>query len=152
MKTDDLKRTQSARLIFLGILLFLLGLIVGLLVPVFANPRMGVSSHLEGVLNGMFLVLLGLIWERLELSTRWLRLTFWLAVYGTFVNWLGVLIAAVFDAGKMLGIAAEGKEGPPLAEGVVTFSLISLSLAMLMVSITILVGLKRGMNRSAASA
>lgn len=148
MKIDDLKRTQSARLIFLGILLFLLGLIVGLLVPVFANPRMGVSSHLEGVLNGMFLVLLGLIWERLELSARWLRLTFWLAVYGTFVNWLGVLIAAVFDAGKMLGIAAEGKEGPPLAEGVVTFSLISLSLAMLVISIAVLVGLKKGMNRS----
>jgi hydroxylaminobenzene mutase len=148
----DIKRTQSERLIYLGVWLFLLGLIVGLLVPVFANPRMGVSSHLEGVLNGMFLIMLGLIWSRLELSEKWLRLTFWLSIYGTFVNWGGILIAAIFDAGKMLGIAAEGQEGPPLAEGIVTFSLITLSLAMLIVSITILVGLKRGMNRSAASA
>ncbi len=148
----DFKRTQAERLIYLGAWLFLLGLIVGLLVPVFANPRMGVSSHLEGVFNGMFLIMLGLIWSRLELSEKWLRLTFWLSIYGTFVNWGGILIAAIFDAGKMLGIAAEGKEGPPLAEGIVTFSLITLSLAMLIVSITILVGLKRGMNRSAASA
>jgi hypothetical protein len=37
---------------FPGLLLFLLGLLVGLAAPVLANPRMGVSSHIEGVLNG----------------------------------------------------------------------------------------------------
>jgi len=132
-------------LIFLGVLLFLLGLIVGLIVPIFANPRMGVSSHLEGVMNGMFLIVLGLIWTRLDLSAKWLRITFWLSIYGTFINWLGILIAAIFDAGEMLGIAANGTKGPPIAESIVTFSLISLSIAMLVVCIIILIGLKRGM-------
>lgn len=146
MDTARLQRRQSDQLIFLGVLLFLLGLVTGLVVPAFANPRMGVSSHLEGITNGMFLVILGLIWPRMELSNRWFNLTFWLALYGTFVNWLGILIAAIFDAGKMLGIAAQGKEGPPAVEGLVTFSLISLSIAMVVVSVAILIGLKRGMK------
>jgi hydroxylaminobenzene mutase len=87
-----------------------------------------------------------LIWHKIELSDRWLKITFWLSVYGTFVNWFGILIAAIFDAGAMLGIVAHGKEGPPVAEGFVTFSLISLSIAMLIISVTVLIGLKRGMD------
>jgi len=47
-----------------GVLLFLLGLLTGLIVQKLANPRMGLSSHLEGVMNGTFLVVLGLIWPR----------------------------------------------------------------------------------------
>lgn len=140
------KRNQSNNLIFLGILLFLLGLIVGLIIPILANPRMGLSSHLEGVMNGMFLVILGLIWHKLELSIKWLKITFWLAVYGTFVNLFGILIAAIFNAGEMLGIAAKGSKGTPFAEGVVNFSLISLTIAMLLICVIILIGLKRGMN------
>jgi hydroxylaminobenzene mutase len=139
-------KKQANQLIILGVLLFLLGLIVGLFVPIFANPRMGLSSHIEGVLNGMLLILIGLVWSRLELSGRWLSITFWLAVYGTFANWLGILIAAIFDAGKMLTVAADGKEGSPVVEGIVNFSLISLSVAMIMVSIIILIGLVRSMK------
>lgn len=106
---------------------------------------MGLSSHLEGVMNGMFLVMIGLIWSKLELSDNWLRITFGLSIYGTFINWLGILVAAIFDAGEMLGIAANGKKGPPIAEGIVTFSLVTLSLAMIIICITILIGLRRGM-------
>ena len=143
---EKLKKSHSDRLIYLGILLFLFGLITGLLVPAFANPRMGVSSHIEGVLNGMLLVILGLIWTRLNLSERWLKISFWLAVYGTFANFLGILIAAIFNGGKMLGVVAEGKEGSPLVEGIIGFCLISLSIAMIIVSIATLVGLRRNMK------
>ncbi len=146
MKNNKLQEQHANRFIFLGVLLFLLGLVTGLLVPVLANPRMGVSSHLEGVMNGMFLIILGLIWPKLELSDKWLQITFWLSLYGTFINWFGILAAAVFDAGEMLGVAANGAKGPPLAEGIVTFCLISLSLSMLIICTTLLVGLKRGMN------
>lgn len=142
-------KKQSDQLIFSGVVLFFLGLIIGLMVPVFANPRLGVSSHIEGVLNGIFLIVIGLIWHKINLSNRWLKITFWLAIYGTFVNWFGILIAAIFNAGKMLGVAANGQEGPPIAEGVVTFSLISLSIAMVIICITILIGLYRNMKQNA---
>jgi hydroxylaminobenzene mutase len=146
MGNITLQKNQSDKLIFLGVLLFFLCLVVGLFVPVLANPRMGLSSHLEGVMNGIFLMVLGLIWNKVALSDKWLKITFWLAIYGTFVNWLGVLIAAIFNAGKMMGVAAQGQQGPPLAEGIVTFSLISLSFSMLIICITILIGLNRNMK------
>ena len=143
---EKLKKQHSDRLIFLGILLFLFGLIVGLLVPLFENARMGVSSHIEGVLNGMLLVILGLIWSKLKLSSGWLKINFWLAIYGTFANFVGILVAAVFNGGKMLGIMANGQEGAPVVEGIVAFSLISLSIAMIIVSLVTLIGLKRNIN------
>lgn len=146
MENSVLVKNQSNRLIYLGVLLFLLGLIVGLVVPLFANPRMGVSSHIEGVMNGMFLIILGLIWMKVSLSEKWLKITFWLVIYGTFMNWFGILVAAIFNAGEMLGIVAHGQKGPPLAEGFVTFSLLSLSMAMLIVSVAILIGLRRNMK------
>ena len=148
MELKLLKKKQSDLLIYLGVLLFFLGLITGLLIPALANPRMALSSHIEGVMNGMFLIILGLIWHKVDLSSRWLKITFWLAIYGTFANWLGILIAAVFDAGGMMTVAAEGKQGTPVAEGIVTFSLISLTIAMLVICITVLIGLVRNMNNS----
>jgi len=45
----------------LGMFLFFLGLITGLLETQFANPRMGRAAHLEGVINGILLVALGAI-------------------------------------------------------------------------------------------
>jgi len=148
MENATLKKKHSDQLIFLGVLLFLLGLVTGLVVPVFTNPRLGVSSHIEGVLNGIFLVVLGLIWHKVDLSNRWLTIGFWLALYGTFTNWLGILIAAIFNAGGMLGIAANGKEGSPLAEAIVQFCLVSLSIAMLAVAVIVLLGLKRNINQA----
>jgi len=50
------------------------------------DPRMALSSHLEGVMNGMFLVLVGLLWPRLSLSRRGQRWLPGLALYGTCAN------------------------------------------------------------------
>ncbi len=143
---ENLKKHQSDRLIFLGALLFLLALLIGLLVPILENPRMGVSSHIEGVINGILLIVLGLIWFKINLSNRWLKIIFWLAIYGTYANFIGILIAAIFNGGKMLGIMANGQEGTPIVEGIVGFSLISLSIAMIIVSVATLIGLRRNMN------
>jgi len=147
MEKSILKRHHSDRLILLGVLLFFLGLVIGLFAPLFANPRMGLSSHIEGVLNGIFLIVLGLIWNKIDLSYRWLKITFWLAVYGTFANWFSMLLAAIFNAGKSLTIAANGQEGPPFAEGTVMFFLISLSIAMLTICVTVMIGLIRNMRK-----
>jgi hydroxylaminobenzene mutase len=146
MENSNSQINQANRLIFFGVLLFLLGLIIGLFVPIFENPRMGVSSHIEGVLNGMLLIVLGLIWQKIKLSPQWLNITFWLAVYGTFANCIGILIAAIFNGGKMLDVMANGQEGPPIVEGIVGFSLISLSVAMIIVSVATLIGLRQNMK------
>ena len=144
MKNLQQMKKQADNLLFAGFFLFLLGLITGLIVPAFANPRLGLSSHIEGVLNGIFLIVLGLLWHKLELSGKTLKITYWLTLYGTFANWFGMLVAAVFNAGKMLGVAAGGQEGPPVAEALVAFLLVTLSLAMVIISVLVLVGLRKG--------
>ena len=142
----SLIKVQSNRLIFLGMLLFFLGLIVGLAVPAMVNPRMGLSTHLEGIMNGIVLILIGLIWNRLELGSRWLKITFWLLLYGSFANFIAVFIAAITGAGKMMPIAG-GKEGTPIIEGIISFLLISLALAMLTVCIFVMAGLYKSLNK-----
>lgn len=148
MEKSILIKNQGNKLIYYGILLFFFGLIVGLFVPIMANPRMGVSSHLEGIMNGIFLVVLGLIWGKVELSEKWLKITFWLSIYGTFANWFGILFASVFNAGKMLNIAANGQEGSAVEEVIVNFFLFSLSIAMIIICVAVLIGLKRNMNKA----
>ena len=142
---NDPRAKQANRLIFLGLLLFLLGLTVGLFVQNMKNPRMALSAHLEGVMNGMFLMVLGIIWKRLLLSAILLNATFWLAVYGTFANLIAVIIAAITGIGKMMPIAG-GQEGAEITDGLISFLLISLALSMLAVCIITLIGFYRHMK------
>lgn len=134
------KTQQSEKLIFLGVLLFFLGLVAGLFIPLMANPRMGLSTHLEGIMNGLFLCVLGLIWNRLNLPDRWIYLGFWLALYGTFANFLAVLISAITGAGKLMPIAG-GKDGDPFIESIISTLLITLTVSMLTVCLIVLAGL-----------
>jgi hypothetical protein len=52
-------KANDRRLMWHGMFLFLLGLITGLVEQRFTNIRMGLSAHLEGVMNGILLVALG---------------------------------------------------------------------------------------------
>ncbi len=133
-------------LLFLGILLFLFGLMVGLFIPLMTNPRMGLSAHLEGTLNGMFLIIIGIIWNKIALKDKWLKVLFWMAIYGSFANFVAVTIAAITGAGKMMPIAG-GIEGATVVEGSISFLLITLALAMITVCCILLVGLYKNFNR-----
>ncbi|MGD9589085.1 MAG: hypothetical protein AB7Q37_01525 [Pyrinomonadaceae bacterium] len=70
------KELTGNRLIRLGVLLLLIGLITGFVVPLVAIPRMGLASHIQGILNGMLLMILGVIWPKLQLSPRISLITF----------------------------------------------------------------------------
>lgn len=142
MSLDSRGRRRAHRLLQLGVALFLLGLLTGFGLPLMANPRMGLSSHLEGVMNGGVLVVLGLIWDRLRLGDRALSVTFWAAVYGTFANWATTLLAAIWGAGAMMPLAAGNQRGTAVQEALVSFGLWSLSLSMLVVCGLLLVGLR----------
>lgn len=147
MKNNMQTKQYADWLIFLGIVLFLLGLVIALFIPVMTNPRMGVSAHLEGALNGMFLVILGLIWSKVILQDKWLKITFGLTIYGSFANFAAVTIAAITGAGKMMPIAG-GKEGTPIIEGLISSLLISLALAMIAICCIVLTGLYKNIKQS----
>lgn len=142
------------RLLQLGVLLFLLGLLTGAAMPMFENPRMGLSSHLEAILNGLFLIALGLIWTRLNLGTLGKALTFWLAVYAGFANWTATLLAAYWGAGaSMMPLAGGGLTGSSAQELAISALLLSLSAAIVLACALVLWGLRGGtssaLNRNA---
>lgn len=115
----------------LGLVLFLLGLLTGFAVPALQNPRMGLSSHLEGVLNGIFLVLLGLLWPHIHLPYAWGVAAVVLVAYGAYANWLTTLLAAAWGAGhRNMPIAATDHVASAPKEFVVRFLLVSLSLSI----------------------
>ncbi len=131
MADRDLQEFRGHRLLQWGFVLFMLGLLIGFAVPILENPRMGLASHLQGITNGMFLVILGLVWPKLRLSAGGFRVLFWLAIYGTFANWVATGLAAFWGAGTAMPIAAVGHEGTAFQESLIMGLLLSLSLAMI---------------------
>lgn len=131
---------KSAQLIFWGMVLFFLGLITGLLIPAMTNQRMGLSAHLEGILNGLFLMILGLIWPKIKCTPGMLNLIYLLVLYAGFANFAAVLLAGFTGAGKMMPIAG-GAEGPELLELSIGFLLVSLTISILAAAVLLLYGL-----------
>lgn len=120
------------RLVFHGALLFLIGLLTGLVTGFAENPRMALSAHLEGVMNGTFLLVLGAAWGHIRLPPRAQTAAVWLLLYGTYVNWGTTLLSGLTGAGaKMLPLGGAGHHGPAWAEAIVPVGLLSLSVAML---------------------
>lgn len=132
------------RLIRLGVVLILLGLATGLAAGMFANPRMGLSSHIEGVMNGILLIALGAVWENVRLGPKAERAAFWSLAYGTSVNWLTTLLAAIWGAGSMMPIAAAGRSAAPWQEAIVTAGLLSLTAGMFLGLGLVAYGVLRG--------
>lgn len=136
--------TESQRsLLWHGMFLFLLGLVTGLVEQQFSNPRMGLAAHLEGVMNGIFLVALGAVWMEVRLSPRLKAGAYWSTLYGTYVNWAITTLAAGFGAASLSPITGAGHSALPWQETVVTFGFITVGIAMIAASVLILWGLRR---------
>lgn len=147
---DNLQAQLGHRVIRHGIVLFLLGLLTGLVLPVMQNPRMGLSSHLEAVMNGMFLMILGLVWQRLQLSNSALKWGYALSLFGTYTNWATTFLAGLWGAGaEMMPIAGAGFQGAAWQEILIKIGLGSLSLAMIAVCIIVLWGLRENRSENA---
>jgi len=132
---------HARRLLWHGVLLFLLGLVTGLAIPLITNHRMGLSAHLEALLNGILLLALGCLWPQLRLSARALTATFWLALYGTYANWFFTLLGAILGTKALTPQAGAGFNAAPLSEIVVGAGLVTLATVMLIVCVILLVGL-----------
>src|ERR1700750_1531229 len=96
----------NRRLMWHGMFLFLLGLATGMLERYFTNMRMGVSAHLEGVMNGTFLLVLGSIWTEVRLSPAAKTAAFWTVLYGTYANWFFTTLGAIFGTAAANPITA----------------------------------------------
>jgi hydroxylaminobenzene mutase len=134
---------HKRRLMWHGMFVFLLGLLTGLAEQKFNNPRMGLAAHLEGVMNGTFLLALGAVWMEVRLSPRLKAAAYWSALYGTYANWGVTLLAAIFGTAAMSPITAAGHSAQSWKEGLVTFGFMSVGVVILAFSILALWGLRR---------
>jgi hydroxylaminobenzene mutase len=122
--------------------LFLIGLVTGFAEQHFANVRMGLAAHLEGVMNGTFLVAIGAIWNEVRLPPRTKVIAYWTALYGTYVNWLVTTLAAAFGTAALSPITAAGHSGQPWQESLVMAGFMSVGVAIVAFSVLALWGLR----------
>src|SRR5262245_19219337 len=131
----------ARNLVQYGMFLFLLGLLTGFFEQRFTNVRMGLSAHLEGVMNGTFLMALGAIWTRVRLPRLASHVAFATALYGTYSNWGTTTVAAMLGTAANNPIAAAGQRGLPWQENLIAAAFLSVALSMLISAAVILWGL-----------
>ena len=107
---------RAHRLFFHGMLLVVVGLVVGLVVPAFANPRMGLSAHTGMLMNGILLIAMGAFWARQDLHERTETIGWWLLVAGSWISSAGLVAAAAFGTAAMTPIHGAPHAGPAAQE------------------------------------
>ncbi len=135
-------QNNNRRLMWHGMFLFLLGLSTGFAETHFANVRMGLAAHLEGVMNGIFLLAVGAAWNELRLAPALKSATFWIALYGAYMNWFFVVLAAIFGTGALSPITAAGRNGLPWQEKLITAGFMSVGLAIVACTLLLLWGFR----------
>src|ERR1700757_1396515 len=114
-----IRTRQGHRLLQIGTAIFLFALFVGLTVQKFTVPRLGLSVHLLGLMQGLLLAVMGLLWPKLALPTGLLRTAFWLIVYGCLAALAANFLAAIWGAGNALLPMAAGPAHGGKGRGVV---------------------------------
>ncbi len=137
---------MKRRLMFHGTLLFLLGLLTGLLLavagPQLANPRGVLAGHLEAVMNGTFLLAIAFVSQEVRLSERAGKIMLALLLYGTYVNWIATTAAGLLGTSEATPIAGAGHHAGSLAEKLVLVVLTTVALAMIAGVSMLLAGLR----------
>jgi hydroxylaminobenzene mutase len=143
MSDSDVRSRDGYRLLRTGAVLFLLALFVGLAIPRFAVPRLALSTHLLGLMQGIFLLTIGQLWPRLQFTARTSWLGCVLVIYGCFAAWIGNLLGAMLGAGQtMVPIAAGGARGSAGEEGLIGVLLVSSALSLIAATVFVLWGLR----------
>lgn len=132
---------RERRLLRHGFVLFLLALFTGIAAYRLVNPRMGVAAHVEGIVNGLFLMVLGLAWSRLGLSPRTSVWAYWAGVVGAYANWAIPLFAAAVGASQPK-LAGAGFQAAPWAESLIQLTPVAGVLAPILCSTLVLWGLR----------
>lgn len=130
------------RLLFHGMFLFVIGLLTGFAETHFANIRMGLAAHLEGVMNGTFLVAVGAAWSEVRLSPTTSKVAFWLLLFSTYGNWAMTALAASFGTAALSPITAAGHAGLPWQESLVKSGFMLIGVGIVASSLMVLWGLR----------
>lgn len=152
----SLKRALGSRiretLTISGMLLILISLLLGVAIPLFASPRLALSTHLTGVQGGMMLMVFGLVWRKVSLGNFWQHISCWFVLLGTWLVWAGNLLGAVYATGKLTPIAGAGQMSSPRDEWIVAGVLGGGSTLLVLGIVVLLFGLMRNREQAIVEA
>lgn len=134
---------RARALMTAGAVLIVLGLLTGLAVAAMPFPRLALSSHLEAMMNGLVLMVLGLAWGHLRLSPRLSAVAFWAALYGAFANWVGTGLSGFWGGSRFLPIASGGQTAAPGPALLIDALLVTLAVADILALALVAFGLGR---------
>ena len=84
----------------MGIVFILYSSLEGFVIPHFGSPRVGLSTHTLGALQGVLLLALGLVWPKLSLRAIASRVAFWCLLYSALAVLGAYSIAAAWGVGN----------------------------------------------------
>ena len=84
----------------MGIVFILYSSLEGFVIPHFGSPRVGLSTHTLGALQGVLLLALGLLWPKLSLRAIASRVAFWCLLYSALAILGAYSIAAAWGVGN----------------------------------------------------
>jgi len=128
-----------------GTVLFLGGLLVGFLLIDAPFPRAGYTAHLEGCLNGVMLIIFGLVWDKPRLSPTWRTVSYICLQAGTWFNFLpfvyGMYTGGQFTSATKLVSSFDATGVNPIHGQIVTMALMFLCAPeMVLASLVLAVG------------
>jgi (hydroxyamino)benzene mutase len=136
--------TFKRRLLWHGIFICTLGFIIGLFIPLYANPRAGLAAHVLGITEGMFLAIAGFAYPQLKLSFLLARSSFWMLIISAYVGLLGQFLSAAFGLKRILVITGAGTgEGNIWMETIVEIATKSISVLLIFACAIVLFGLRK---------
>jgi hydroxylaminobenzene mutase len=115
---------QAALLAQCGVALFLFTSAWGFIIPMLGSQRVGLSVHTLSGFQGVLLLMLGLIWPRLEFGRRTSWIAFACALHGASAILAAYIIAAIWGVGsntlRLVGELPHGlRAGTALQEAVI---------------------------------
>jgi (hydroxyamino)benzene mutase len=137
------------RFLWHGIFICTLGFIIGLFIPLYANPRAGLAAHTLGITEGIFLAIIGLVYPQLKLSFSLAQTSFWMLIISVYVGLLGQFLSAAFGLKKILVITGTGmSEGDFWIETGVEIATKGISVLLLIACAIVLFGLRKTENEN----
>lgn len=108
---QDSSHEYRRRFLRHGFSLCTLAFLIAPFLPLYANPRAGLATHLIGITTGILLMAVGLAFPYLSLSEFLAQVIFWLLVPSFYVGFAGEFLGALFGLTKMFPITGQGFTG-----------------------------------------
>jgi hydroxylaminobenzene mutase len=136
--------TFKHKFLWHGIFICTLAFIIGLFIPLYANPRAGMAAHVLGITEGMFLAIIGFAYPQLKLSFFLARSSFWMLIISAYVGLFGQFLSAAFGLKRILVITGVGMaEGNLWMETGVEIATKAISVLLIVACAIVLFGLRR---------